>query len=83
MICGLGAPVNRPGPAFPFGNKEPLAADDPWLDGDCFQQAKVTQDRLRGVLEATGREPRFREDVTFDIAGNGQESRVVLSALDR
>ena len=34
-------------------------------------EPEVTQDGLRGVLEAIGCEPCFREYVTLDIAGNG------------
>jgi len=40
-------------------------------DSSRVQQARVTQQKLRGVLEAMGGEPCFGEDVTFDIAWDG------------
>jgi hypothetical protein len=51
--------------------KESPAGDDRWLDGGCVQQAKVTQQKLRRVLEAVGCEPCFGENVTFDVGGHG------------
>ena len=39
-------------------------------DSTHVQKSEVTQDELRGVPEAIGRESRLREDVTLDIAGN-------------
>ena len=46
-------------------------ADDPWLDGGCVQQAKATQEELRGRLEAIGGETCFLEYGTFDIGWHG------------
>ena len=40
-------------------------------DSSRVQQVQVTQEELRRVLEAVGPEPRFGEDMTFDIAGHG------------
>ena len=42
-----------------------------WLDGDCVQQAKVTQEKLRGGLEAIGGEMCFLEYATFAIGWHG------------
>ena len=40
-------------------------------DSSHVQKAGVTRGRLRGVLEAIGGAPCFREYMTFDIAGDG------------
>ncbi len=41
------------------------------VDFTGVEKAGVTREELRGVPEAIGGEPRFGEDVTFDIAGHG------------
>jgi len=53
------------------GGGRQRSAFETLADSARVEQAKVTQQRLRGVLEAIGREPCFREYMTFDIAGNG------------
>lgn len=42
-----------------------------WADFAYVQKAEVTQEELRGVLEAIGGEPCLAEHMAFDIAGDG------------
>ena len=50
-------------------NRRP--ADRVWVDGICVVKAEAPQQKLRGVLQAIGGEPRFGKDMTLDIVGYG------------